>query len=136
MKKWLVLTLVLVCFLSSCKAAQQEKRPTVSNFSAAAFEYNQDNGYKLITSEIDSLDTFDHLMLKPAKMDFDGKWIYRITFNPRLYTKNAEEFIVLFGETCVSINGNTYIADGCPYSEILNWAKAKYEFFDYALWME
>ena len=136
MKKLIALVFVLVCVLSlaSCKTNNQTQRETVSDFSVAIFEYIEDNGYKLITSEIDSLDTFDSLLLKLSEMEFDGEWIYRITFNPKEYSKNTEEFVILFGEQCVSINGITYIADdGTSYSDILNWAVEKYKFFDYEL---
>lgn len=103
------------------------------NFSVATFEYAKDDGYKLITGEIDSLDTFDSLLLKPSDATFEGEWIYRIVFNPQEYSREAEEYIILFGEQSLSINGKTYIGDGIPYSEILEWASGKYAFFDYEL---
>ena len=56
-----------------------------------------------------------------------------ITFNPTEYSKNTEEVVILFGEESVSINGKTYLGDGVSYSEILNWASGKYDFFDYEL---
>ncbi len=136
MKKLIALLLALSCVLglSACKSDNQGKRETVSEFPVATFEYKEDNGYKLITSEIDSLDTFDGLRLKPVEIDFNGEWIYRITFNPQEYSMNTEEFVVLFGEDCVSLNGVTYIADdNVSYSDILSWAEAKYKFFDYDL---
>ena len=136
MKKLIALLLVLSCVLvlSACKKDNQVKREPVSDFAVATFEYKEDSGYKLITSEIDSLDTFDGLMLKPVEMNFNGEWIYRITFNPQEYSKNTEEVVILFGEECVSINGVTYIADdNVSYSDILSWAEAKYKFFDYDL---
>lgn len=136
MKKLIALLLVLSCVLglSACKKDNQTKRETVSDSAVATFEYNEDNGYKLITSEIDSLDTFDGLMLKQAEVDFTGDWVYRIIFNPQKYSKNTEEIVILFGEDCISINGVTYIADdNVLYSDILSWAEAKYKFFDYDL---
>ena len=136
MKKLIALVLALVCVLglTSCKPNNQVKREAVSAFTVATFEYKEDDGYKLITSEIDSLNTFDSLLLKPAEIEFDGEWIYRITYNPQKYSKDTEEFVILFGEQCVSINGITYFADdGVSYSDILNWAVSKYEFFDYEL---
>ena len=135
MKKLIVLFLMLVhvFVLSSCKTNDQIEREKISDYAVATFEYVEDVGYKLITSEIDSLDTFDSLLLKPSDIEFDGKWIYRITFNPTEYSKNTEEVVILFGENSVSINGKTYIGDGVSYSEILNWASGKYVFFDYEL---
>ena len=136
MKKIISLILALVCVLtlSSCETDKQLERETVSDFAVATFEFKDDKGYKLITSEIDSLDTFDGLMLKTSDMKFDNEWIYRITFNPKKYSKNTDEFVVLFGEKCVSINETIYVADdNVSYSDILNWAKYKYEFFDYEL---
>ena len=138
MKKLITLILALSCVfvLSACTSNNQTKtkRETVSDSAVATFEYNEDNGYKLITSEIDSLDTFDGLMLKQAEVDFTGDWVYRIIFNPQKYSKNTEEVVILFGEECISINGVTYIADdNVLYSDILSWAEAKYKFFDYDL---
>ena len=136
MKKSIALVLALVCILSfsSCKSNNQDKRELLPSSSVATFEYEEDNGYKLITSEIGSLDSFDSLMIKPSEMEFDGEWIYRITFNPNEYVDFAEEFVILFGEQCVSVNGITYVADdGVAYSDILHWAEAKYKFFDYEL---
>ena len=135
MKKLIALVLILVCALSlsSCKTNEKDEREKVSDCAVATFEYIEDDGYKLITSEIDSLDTFDSLLLKSSDTEFNGKWIYRIIFNPTEYSKNTEEIVILFGEESVSINGKTYIGDGCSYSEILNWVSDKYEFFDYEL---
>lgn len=135
MKKLITLTLVLFCVVgfSSCKATSGTNRDSVSNFSVATFEYAKDDGYKLITSEIDSLDTFDSLLLKPSDTEFEGEWIYRIVFNPQAYSKNTEEYIILFGEQSISINGQTYVGDGVPYSEILEWVSGKYVFFEYEL---
>ena len=130
MKKLMVLLLMLihVFVLSSCKTNDQVEREKISDYAVATFEYVEDIGYKLITSEIDSLDTFDSLLLKPSDTKFDGNWIYRITFNPTEYSMNIEEVVILFGEKSVSINGKTYIGDGVSYSEILNWASGKYVF--------
>ena len=135
MKKLIILTLVLFCVagFSSCKITDATNRDTVSNFSVATFEYANNEGYKLITSEIDSLDTFDSLLLKPSDAEFEGEWIYRIVFNPQAYSKSTEEYIILFGEQSISINGQTYVGDGVPYSEILEWASEKYDFFEYQL---
>ncbi|MBR3841577.1 MAG: hypothetical protein IKM20_10610 [Erysipelotrichales bacterium] len=136
MKKLITLLIALSCIfvLSACTSNNQTKRETVSDSAVATFEYIEDKGYKLITSEIDSLDTFDGLMLKQAEVDFTGEWVYRIIFNPQKYSKNTEEVVILFGEECVSINDETYIADdNVSYSDILSWAEAKYKFFDYDL---
>ena len=135
MKKSVALILAVLCVLglSACKGDEPVQRERVSDFAVATFEYIEDDGYKLITSEIDSLDTFDGLLLKPADVEFDGEWIYRIIYNPAKYSKNTEEFVILFGAECVSVNGTTYIGDGAAYSGILDWAAGKYKFFDYEL---
>lgn len=136
MKKLITLLIALSCIfvLSACTSNNQTKRETVSDSAVATFEYIEDKGYKLITSEIDSLDTFDSLMLKQAEIDFTGEWVYRIIFNPQKYSKNTEAVVILFGEECISINGETYVADdNVSYSDILSWAEAKYKFFDYDL---
>ena len=136
MKKLITLLIALSCIfvLSACTSNNQTKRETVSDSAVATFEYIEDKGYKLITSEIDSLDTFDGLMLKQAEVDFTGDWVYRIIFNPQKYSKNTKAVVILFGEECISINGETYVADdNVSYSDILSWAEAKYKFFDYDL---
>ena len=129
----LILALVYMVVLSSCKTDNDTNRKTISNFTIATFEHKDDDGYKLITSEIDSLDTFDSILLKPTDAEFTGEWIYRIIFNPSEYSKNTEEFVILFGEESVLINGKNYVGENVLYSEILNWASEKYEFFDYEL---
>lgn len=134
-KKLIALILALVCVvvLSSCETENDTSRETIPDSSVATFEYKDDDGYKLITSEISSLDTFDSLLLKPTDAEFTGEWIYRIVFNPNEYSNYTEEFIILFGEESVLINGKNYVGEYVPYLEILNWASAKYEFFDYEL---
>lgn len=136
MKK--VILVLLICsmslVLSACKSHDDSvERETVSDFTVATIEYIEDSGYKLITSEIGKLHTFDSLNLKESESAFEGDWVYRIVFNPKAYTKNAEEFVILFGEHNISINGKTYEGDGFPYSELLNWVSAKYQYFDYEL---
>ncbi len=135
MKKLTAIILVLVSLvvLSACKTDADTEREAVSEFAVATFEYKNDDGYKLITGEINSLDTFDSLRLKPSETEFQGDWIYRIIFNPSEYSKNTEEFIILFGEQNISINGKAYTGDNVPYSKILNWAEEKYKYFDYEL---
>lgn len=110
------------------------ERQTVSNCTAATFEFREDLGYKLITSEIDTLDTFDSLRICPTQDTFYGEWIYRIVFDPETHITDGDKCIILFGEKNLSINGITYEAEeGVDYSDILNWASSKYEFFDYQL---
>lgn len=128
----MLVTICIVC-LSACTKDEGTDRQSVSDFMVATFEYKDDTGYKLITSEIGSLHTFDSLSLKSSNAEFSGQWNYRIIFNPSSYSKNAEEVIILFGDSNLSINGKVYESDGCSYSEILNWAADKYDFFDYEL---
>ena len=107
---------------------------TISNCTIATFEYKDDSGYKLITSEIDALDTFDSLRICPTQEIFYGEWIYRIVFDPETHITDGDKCIILFGEKNLSINGITYEAEeGVDYLDILNWASSKYKFFDYEL---
>lgn len=136
MKKLMAFVIVLVCALGlfACKSDKQDNTNLIPESSVATFEYKEDTGYKLITGEIGSLDSFNSLLLKQSDTEFKGEWVYRIVFNPEKYSKYKEEVIVLFGEECVSINGVTYIAeDQVSYSDILSWAEVKYAFFDYEL---
>ncbi len=106
----------------------------ISNCTVATFEFREDLGYKLITSEIDTLDTFDSLRICPTQDTFYGEWIYRIVFDPETHITDGDKCIILFGEKNLSINGITYEAEeGVDYSDILNWASSKYKFFDYEL---
>ena len=123
-------------FIAFYNAEQQTERIQISNAPAAKFEYvdEADIGYKLITSEIALLDSFDTLSLVPADSNFTGEWIYRITFYPKEVCPNDTEIIVLFGEESVSIDGQNYSPEnGVAYSTILSWAANKYEAFDYEL---
>lgn len=123
-------------FVSSYHAEQEIKRTRISNAPAAKFEYadEADMGYKLITSEVDLLDSFDTLALVPADSDFSGGWIYRITFYPKETNPDDTEVIIMFGQASVCIDGKNYIPEkDVDYSTILSWAADKYEAFDYEL---
>jgi len=128
----MVLTMLL---LVGCAGGEtKDERERIADFPAAAFEYAEDQGYKLITSEIGSLATFASIDLRPSDEAFEGDWIYRITFNPKVIMPESEEFVVLFGENSVSVNGKTYVpGEGVAYEDVLNWAAGKYEYFDYEL---
>ena len=123
-------------FIASYNAEQETERTQISSAPAAKFEYvdEADTGYKLITSEIDLLDSFDTLALVPTDSDFSGDWIYQITFYPKETNPNDTEVIIMFGQGSVCIDGKNYIPEkDVNYSTILSWAADKYEAFDYEL---
>lgn len=128
-----LILLVCVILFTLCSCNQRIERETVSQSTTATFEYSGDTGYKLITSEIGKLHSFDSINLELCDDEFVGGWIYRIVFNPNEYLHNNKEVVLLFGESSVSINGKNYKGAGVPYSEILNWASIKYDYFDYEL---
>lgn len=132
--------MVLISMLCACKKEKTSDRLSIReampSFAKFEFAEEKEKGYKLITSEIESLYTFDSiiLMLIPSDEEFQEDWIYKITFEPKEIAPNGNEIMILFGEHSVSINGKNYVAkDGVNYSDILNWAKWKYEYFDYEL---
>ena len=133
MKKLTAITICFIlCIMTACTSSDTPQIESVRKYSTATFEYAEDTGFKLITSEIGSLHTFDGLPLKLTDEEFSGEWIYRIKFNPKSFMPESEEYIILFGETNVMINGMVYKAeDGFEYSDILRWAEFKYEYFDY-----
>lgn len=104
-------------------------------FAAVMFEYAEEGGYKLITSEMGKFSSFDSLRIVPTDNDFQGDWIYRLTFAPKSYTDNGEEYIILFGSENLSVDGKTYVPEeGVNYAEILEWIAGKYKYFeDYEL---
>ena len=64
MKKIFVASLgmaIMIISLVACGKTQKVEMPQISNAPAAKFEYinDADDGYKLITSEVDLLDSFD-----------------------------------------------------------------------------
>ena len=123
-------------FITSHNAEKEIERTQISNAPAAKFEYidEADTGYKLITSEVDLLDSFDTLALAPTDSDFSGDWIYRITFYPKETNPDDTEVIIMFGQASVCIDGKNYIPEkDVDYSTILSWAADKYEAFDYEL---
>lgn len=133
----IVIILVIVLWLIFFRQDNSnEERISVRDTAAASFEFidDRDKGCKLFTSEIATLWTFDSLNLKPSEEEFSGDWIYRIIFNPESIMPNGNEIVILFGENNLSVNGKTYVAgDGADYSGILNWAKWKYDYYDYEL---
>lgn len=139
MKKIIILmtAFILVFGIAGCSGnSSEEDRPLVTNAPAATFAYIEDidQGYKVITSEVSSLYTFDDLVLIPSDDTSTFDWIYRVVFNPSEIVKGGEEITVLFGEEAISINGINYVAaNDTDYSDILEWAESKYDFFDYAL---
>lgn len=132
-----VIILIVVLWLVFFKSDDSsEERISVRDTTAASFEFidDKDKGYKLFTSEIATLWTFDSLNLKPSEEEFSGDWIYRIIYNPKSIMPNGNEIVILFGENNLSVNGKTYVAgDGADYTGILNWAKWKYDYYDYEL---
>jgi len=133
--------LMLLCAVALCACAlngtqsQNDADPlSAKHFTGAAFERAGDPGYKLITSEIASLYTFQSLNICPSDGEFKEPWLYRITFDPKVLMPQGEEFVVLFGEENLSVNGICYVpAEGVSYEDILSWVRGKYEYFDYEL---
>ena len=60
----------------------------------------------------------------------EEEWVYRFTFYPDEICPKDDEIVILFGETSMSIDGVRYISeDDTPYSSILEWAQATYDYF-------
>ena len=131
----LIVAFAMVLWFAFGRPVESEpERPSVSHAPAATMEFAEDTGYKLITSEIGTLRSFDSLLIEPSDEEFSGEWVYRLVFNPKAMALNGEEIVVLFGEKNLSINGQTYTgADGVDYRDILDWAAGKYQYFDYEL---
>ena len=130
----LVVLAVILYFAWSSPAESEPERPSISHAPAAMMEFSGDTGYKLITSEIGTLRSFDSLLIEPSEEEFSGEWVYRLVFNPSAVMPQGEEIVVLFGEKNLSINGQTYTGeDGVDYADILDWAAGKYQYFDYEL---
>lgn len=130
------LLIIVLCQIFIKPGDNGSERISVWGTAAACFEFidDKDKGYKLFTSEIATLWTFDSLCLEPSEEAFKGDWIYRIIYNPKSYVGNGKEIVVLFGENNLSINGDTYVAEnGVDYADILNWAAYKYKYYDYEL---
>jgi len=108
-------------------------RPAVSEYTFATFEKQGENGYKMITSEISSLYTFDGLRIRPAlEWAFEGDWLYRIVLNPTEFTGRDGELEILFGEKNLLVNGKVCTtAEGVSYEDVLKWVSGKYQYFDY-----
>lgn len=129
-----VLIIAVIYTMQNQKNDDGNHRISVSGASSAVFEYCEDDGYKLFTSEISTLYSFDSLQIMPTDEEFTGEWIYRITFNPEEYADNTDEITVVFGRENLTVNGKTYkAAENVNYQDILNWARDKYEYFDYEL---
>ncbi len=135
MKKAILIFLCAIITLSFCACSNNQKddeKLTVSHAVAARIEKNGDNRVMDITSEIDSLDTFDNLDLVRPQNEIPvlGEWIYRITFNPSDIVKNSSEILIQFGENCLAINDKIYVtSDSIDYAEILEWVESKYSYF-------
>lgn len=132
----IILFVVIYLLINKSKDDTADIFSSVRNSPAATLEFvdDADKGYKLFTSEIATLWTFDSLCIEPSEEAFSGDWIYRLVFNPKSYVRNGNEIEILFGEKNISVNGQTYKAeDGVDYQDILNWAAYKYKYYDYDL---
>ncbi len=135
MEKRILISLFVVIALSFCACShnqQENEKITVSNAVAARIEKNGEDRILEVTSEIDSLDTFDDLNLVRPQTEIPllGEWVYRITFNPSEIVKNSSEIVIQFGENCLAINDQIYVtSDGIDYADVLEWVESKYSYF-------
>lgn len=102
-------------------------RPSVQNASAAILYLRNSAFTVTVTSEIDSLKTFDSLILEPTGEVFDEAWEYRIVFDPVSVVKDGEPIEVLFGAESVGIDGWKYVSPNMAGA--LEWAEGKYRYF-------
>jgi hypothetical protein len=128
----------MFAFLYGCAPRNTaNERPAIGDSVCAKFEYvyEENGGYKVITSEIKILSNyFDSIILIPLEEPFSGDWIYRITFDWEEIVPGGNEIPVLVGEDSMSINGTTYTTEeGVDFSGILETISSKYNYFDYVL---
>lgn len=141
MKNLVAISFLLFTLLSlaSCHKAEPTAKEQTLYAAAAKLEYvgESKGGYKMITSEIDAMDSFSDLCMMPTSDEFTGDWIYKFVFNPKEIVIGGKEIVVLFGENNASVDGVTYIPEeGVSYSSILEWVAIKYNQFDYELQYE
>ena len=129
----LLLMLFLLVFVG-CGGEPERGTLDVRNCTCAKFAYKEDNGYKLVTSEIQNLMTIDSLTIAPTDKTVSGDWIYRIVFDPAEVVPQGKECVVLFCADGMVIDDKNYTAaDGVDYADILAWAENKYAYFEYEL---
>lgn len=130
-----IAAVAIVCTFTGAEDQENETKlwPEDTVISCARFECADDGGYKLITSEIAQFGSLQHMNLIPVEGEFTGDVIYRLVLNWNEIAKNAEEYIILVSEECLSVNGQLYQPDGFDFSEILSYFEGKYRYFDYEL---
>lgn len=102
-------------------------RPSVSGCAAAVLRERLSDASAIVTGEIDSLKTFDSLILEPTGEPFDEIWKYSIVFDPTEIVKGREPIEVLIGAESVGIDGWKYVS---PNMEgLLEWAEGKFHYF-------
>lgn len=152
MRKYIfVLAFVIaILILTGCNIKKQESDKLLipGDMGVAKFEYaaEDNNGYKLITGEIAVLTNFfNSVVLHKSEEEFYGDWIYRITFSNSIegrkerltFPEDADTIIILVGESCLQINGETFItAEGTDYLLFLDIISFKYKYFDYELYYD
>lgn len=118
-----------------------------ASINAVKFEYakEKNNGFKLVTSEIESLTNFfNSVRLKKIENTFNEDWIYRITFTNAILSEgikgkinipnDADTIVILVGKSSFQINGDTFVApEGVNYSQMFDTIASKYNYFDYEL---
>lgn len=134
----LIAAIAIACTFTGAKDNGNETNtqlwPENVTISCARFEYSGDNGgYKLITSEIAQFNSLRDMNLIPTEGKFTGEIIYRLILNWNEVSEGAEEYIILVGEDCLSVNGQLFLPNGFDFSEILAYFEGKYRYFDYEL---
>lgn len=102
-------------------------RPGVSGCAAAVLRERLSDASAIVTGEIDSLKTFDSLILEPTGEPFDEIWKYSIVFDPPEIVKGREPIEVLIGPDSVGIDGWKYVSPNMAGA--LEWVEGKFAYF-------
>lgn len=125
-----MMSLLLLCGCSD--KTEPNVTDTIRNAPIAKLE-TPDGRIVYVDSEIAVLKSFADLEIHTAPLepsDTEDDWLYMITFNPSEKVSESNEIVVAFHDTYVQINNEFYSAnEGVQYDSIIDWAKAKFDYF-------
>lgn len=116
--------------LTACHVSETEKNVLEEIRLAPVVKLEcaeQQNSQPIFVDNVVTTTSIVDMRIQSATEAFDEEWLYRFTYNPNEKVINGHEIVVLFGSTCMEIDGTTYTPeDGVNYDKILEWAEVVY----------
>ena len=119
-KRFVLLLICAVCLLlAACAPGEAGDSGVMEEIRSAPvvkLEYaGQEGGEPAFCYDPVSMSSLAEMRIQPSQGEFTEDWVYRFTYNPREKVITGHEFVVLFGETSISVDGGTSLpGTGAP----------------------